>query len=582
MRDFLLGAIGSPEDVERMEGALAEKTDGHVHRAVEGDVTLLSSQDVYEGERFQVAVNGYFLGEEYDSAATFAADRYREDGRGFVETLRGSFRIAAYDSEDEVLSLLTDQIGSKQFYYAEVDDGIAFSSYLTPLLAHSQVDNLLDRYALNQFMKSFPLFYGGGRTLIEGIRMSHPSHLLTWDGTGRNEKRYGELYPREKISMSDEKAVKRLDDLLDSGARELLEKVKGRPNILMSGGLDSSFLVSFLQERSDQTFNTYTFGWVEEHLAQGEKRAEELGTSHTGVILPADLPDVEDLWVFEEAFFPYLFIPSHHFIREHGFRNIFTGLSAVIPFPVGLEKLRTLERVRPLKPVFQFARYMGIDRALETVSGWRVGAGSDVLCSPYHSACMANARTIRRQDMDGVIADEADIPAANPERTVDERWELEDGSFEENFNYLQLRVREGPWSSTFWHQIPNHDLFAYTPLVAFAQRLPMEQRKNRRLLKRVAEGYVPGEVVGGGPSGETFVAQEDLRRRLNTDQDVYRREIERLMLRPFVDRKKAKRILQPSGFNGLSDQQIFYITTMYMLEKWIQTFIDRDEPWKRP
>ncbi|MFB6295113.1 MAG: hypothetical protein ABEI97_05105, partial [Candidatus Nanohaloarchaea archaeon] len=198
---------------------------------------------------------------------------------------------------------------------------------------------------------------------------------------------------------------------------------------------------------------------------------------------------------------------------------------------------------------------------------------------------VTNSRSMRRKRMAAAAGQSLADSEERIEREIDERWEVEDRRFDENFVYLILREREGPYSSNFWHQIDMFDVFAYEPLLEYTYSLPMEQKKNRRLMKQIAEGRIPERVISEGPSGAVFVARM-IQQRIAANADRYRETIESLLSRGHLDESVARKYLLPDVENiagrEMDPGHVFYMATMFLFEQWLRAFDDSEEPWTSP
>ncbi|MFB6295097.1 MAG: asparagine synthase-related protein, partial [Candidatus Nanohaloarchaea archaeon] len=386
---------GSAAELDRMVDALEDRAGHALNVYRDGDIGLVSSRDGIDQGRVKVAFNGYLLGEE-ERPEEYIARRYEEDGIGFVEQLNGSFRFALYDGEEDRLYLVTDKVGNKLFYYTEDTDDLKFSSYLVGLLSQPDVDMDVDDRGRDDFLASFQVFHSGGRTLVDGVQKTRPSQIIDVD-RGMATETYWDVYNRDTREVSDAAAADDLEQLMRQAVSEMAETLSGTPNILFSGGLDSTFLASIILDEVDE-LNTYTFGWADEHLVPGRKMAEKLGTNHTEFNRPLDLPDTGDVWRHEEPFFPHLFIQAQKMIQEENMDEIFSGVRSVFPFPVGNQNLRKLERRRYLQPVAAVLRRTGPDSIVEhTKTG--EGRAIDALGSKYDSAVVTNSRSMWRKRM---------------------------------------------------------------------------------------------------------------------------------------------------------------------------------------
>jgi len=186
-----------------------------------------------------------------------------------------------------------------------------------------------------------------------------------------------------------------------------------------------------------------------------------------------------------------------------------------------------------------------------------------------------------QDDSNKLLSKELQNKSTRLEEFLDEKWNLSDKSYQENYNYLQLRSRDTARYAYYAQNFEHFDVYGYIPLMEYSYSLPMSQKKNRRLLQKIASGRVPDRIINEGASGWTFV-NDQLRKTLKNNEKDYRQKVNHFIERGYVNKEYARKILLPDeikprgGGRGVISQMI----AVYLLERWIQIFIDREEPWK--
>jgi asparagine synthase (glutamine-hydrolysing) len=210
-------------------------------------------------------------------------------GAGSVSRLRGMFAFAAVDFERQQLLLARDRLGKKPLYYTVKDGVLAWSSELEPLyrtLGPFEMDPAaLDQYLAWQYIPS-PL------TIYKGVRSLPPGHFVTVDlRTGAiDEQRYWQLAFSEDRSLG----VEEWGERLDAAIRDAV-KVRFMSDVpfgaFLSGGIDSSLVVSYMAELMQQPVKTFTIGFHEADFSEtvhAEQVAKQHGTEHHVEIVEAD------------------------------------------------------------------------------------------------------------------------------------------------------------------------------------------------------------------------------------------------------------------------------------------------------
>jgi asparagine synthase (glutamine-hydrolysing) len=211
----------------------------------------------------------------------------RRDGPGSLVRIEGMFALALWNETDRTLLLARDRIGIKPLYYVRLAGGFAFASEPKALLQLPGMSARLDPEALSDFLS-----YGYvpfDRSLFAGIRKLPPAHRLIYDAAaGRLAvERYWSLEPRE-VRDDAEELRSRIDEAVTS---HLVSDVP--VGAFLSGGLDSTTVVSRAAARFEAPFPTFTVAYGDGNLDDiryARIAAEAFRTSHREEIL-----DIGDL-----------------------------------------------------------------------------------------------------------------------------------------------------------------------------------------------------------------------------------------------------------------------------------------------
>lgn len=227
---------------------------------------------------------------------------------GIKETLErcvGMFAFAVWDRNTQKLTLGRDRLGEKPLYYGWQGLGhsaaFVFGSELKALKKHPSFTGEIDRGALSLLMRHnyVPAPY----SIYRGINKLMPGTLLTvslnereptvetyWSLTDVAVAGNNNLFPG-----SAEQAVDELDRLLrDAVSQQMVADVP--LGAFLSGGIDSSTIVSLMQAQSSRPVQTFTIGFNEEgynEAVHAKAVAKHLGTDHTELyVTPQQALDV--------------------------------------------------------------------------------------------------------------------------------------------------------------------------------------------------------------------------------------------------------------------------------------------------
>lgn len=230
---------------------------------------------------------------------------YEEFGPACLEKLRGMFGFAIWDSRTNTLLLARDRVGIKPLYYCLTDHSLVFASEIKAILADPSVEREMAPELIDRFLTF--LYVPGEETLLRGIRKLAPGHyLLARDGqvTIRQywDLQFADSYAEKSAEESEAELLNLLSETVD------LHMIADVPvGVLLSGGVDSTGVLSLAVSRTGKRISSFTVGFSGEQVADerpwARLAAERYGTDHHEItITPQDfaafLPDY--VWYMEE------------------------------------------------------------------------------------------------------------------------------------------------------------------------------------------------------------------------------------------------------------------------------------------
>ena len=216
----------------------------------------------------------------------------------------GMFAFAVWDRESRTLSLARDRIGEKPLYYGWNNRAFLFASELKAIRAFPDFRGAIDRGSLSLCMRHGYIpapwsIYQGIYKLVPGSVLelaldtlkNGPDGFSPWPEAQAQRKpaRYWSLRSvceagrSQRFVGTPEQACDELDRLLKLIISQ--EMIADVPlGAFLSGGIDSSLVVSLMQAQSSIPVRTFSIGFHEEsyneaHFAKAV--AEHLGTCHT-------------------------------------------------------------------------------------------------------------------------------------------------------------------------------------------------------------------------------------------------------------------------------------------------------------
>lgn len=218
-------------------------------------------------------------------------------GPAALESLRGMFAFAAFDSRRRTLWLVRDPFGIKPLYYSSDGGTIRFASEIRALHGAGVPRRLWPEAVVASAAAGINAF-GVGRTLYQDVHELPAGHLLVASEQGIEVRPYYAL-PEIAGDLRGPDATAALRDAAEEGVRLHLRS-RRRIATCLSGGLDSSSIACLIgRELGDaahefQTFTICTAGPQDSELELAAMVARDAGLRHE-VVTPAAISAADAL-----------------------------------------------------------------------------------------------------------------------------------------------------------------------------------------------------------------------------------------------------------------------------------------------
>lgn len=228
----------------------------------DGTVWIVFNGEIYNFRELRKELVAKGHGFRTNSDTEVIVHLYEEYGPDCVSQLRGMFAFAIWDERNCTLLLARDRVGIKPVYYTVVDGLLLFASEIKALLKHPAVTRRVNLRALDGFLMHQ---YGpGADTAIAGIQRLLPGHnLVVKDGRVSVTEYWDLHFPAEPMHGTEEEIARDLVALLkDTVHGHMISDVP--VGVLLSGGVDSTAMLSFAVEETRQAVKTFTVGFSDE------------------------------------------------------------------------------------------------------------------------------------------------------------------------------------------------------------------------------------------------------------------------------------------------------------------------------
>ncbi|MEU8658442.1 N-acetylglutaminylglutamine amidotransferase [Actinoplanes philippinensis] len=252
----------------------------------------------YRELREELAGHGYTFVSTSDTEVILKA--YHRWGADCVSRFLGMFAFAVAEHDTGTVTLARDRLGIKPMYLAESPGRLRFASTLPALLAAGGVDTGIDKVALHHYM-TFHSVVPAPRTILSGVRKLPPAtvRVIRADGTSTERVYWEASFTRPVAATGQEWTEAVRDKLRQAVERRMVADVP--VGVLLSGGLDSSFIVALLAEQGQKGLTTFSIGFDSgggesgDEFAYSDIVAKQFGTEHHQIRIGQDrfLPAVQ-------------------------------------------------------------------------------------------------------------------------------------------------------------------------------------------------------------------------------------------------------------------------------------------------
>ena len=216
---------------------------------------------------------------------------YRQDRQNFLEDVNGQFAFVIWDGQKRELLLGRDRLGIEDLFYAVYGDRIVFASSLRALLQSRLVMRATNPQAIVRYLLF--CYNPSDDTLIQNVHRVPAAHVLSWNGGPVRSKRYWRLSFAQADMRGEAEIHEELLELIRDSIRLRLQG-DGVPGVLLSGGTDSSAIVSIASTMLPDSLRTFSFRCAQGSYDESQYArfvARHYGTEHTEIPYgSADLP----------------------------------------------------------------------------------------------------------------------------------------------------------------------------------------------------------------------------------------------------------------------------------------------------
>ncbi|MHB1404152.1 MAG: asparagine synthase (glutamine-hydrolyzing) [Desulfitobacteriaceae bacterium] len=284
----------------------------------EHSCTLVYNGEIYNTEelRQELLLKGYTFSGHSDTEVLLKS--YLAWGAECVKRLNGIFAFAIWDNQGETLFLARDRLGVKPLFFSERSGSLLFASELKALLAHPEIEPIVDKDGLSEILLVGPA-RTPGNGIYKGIRELKGGQALLYSRQRTRIYSYWQLQAKAHLDDPATTVANVRELFLDAVKRQLVSDVP--IGTLLSGGLDSSAITAVASDLfsplptfsvdyvdNEKYFQPNDFQpnpdapWIERvsrHFGTEHRsvvlRSEDLASSLTDSMRARDLPGMADI-----------------------------------------------------------------------------------------------------------------------------------------------------------------------------------------------------------------------------------------------------------------------------------------------
>jgi asparagine synthase (glutamine-hydrolysing) len=265
--------------------SIIDLSGGHQPLANENDsIWIIFNGEIYNYQelRAELTAKGHIFRTKSDTEVI--VHLFEEYGQHCVQKLRGMFAFAIWDSVQKTLFLARDRVGIKPLYYYLDENFLSFGSEIKAILVDPAVRREVDLAMIDRFLTYY--YVPGSQTLLRNVFKLEPGHSLVVKNGKIQIQSYWDLeFPHANKHESTEDLEEQLVNLLDETVG--LHMISDVPvGFLLSGGVDSTAMLSLASQKTNKPISSYTIGFGSPGPGLVDERpfarlaAERFGSKH--------------------------------------------------------------------------------------------------------------------------------------------------------------------------------------------------------------------------------------------------------------------------------------------------------------
>lgn len=555
--------------------------------STDGDLVITYNGEVFNYLELKEELEQQGVNFRTGSDTEVILEMFRVYGEKCIDRMIGMFAFAIWDRKQQKLFLARDRMGIKPLYYTLDDQGIIFASEIKAILAAVPQKPTVNMAMFDAYMSVG--YTPTENTLFQGIVKLKPGHFMVIEDGQIRTQQYWDLKYDQGKDLGEEYYIQRTRELLEDAVRLRLRSDVPL-GVFLSGGLDSSAVVSIMHKLGAENIKTFSVAWdsgaLYNETPYARQIAKQFNTDHHEYIINPDefldfIPTY--IWHMEEPVTEAAAISLYYcakLAKEHvtvvlsgeGSDEVFGG------YPI-YKYMQTLEKYRKIPSPFRkwlinpllnllggkWSKYtklsnLPIEERYQGVSFYDQALKNSLYTEETHKA--VNNHTI------------SDV--------LDEFYQPTQGNdIQRKMQYLDVKtwlVDDLLIKADRISMAPSLELrvpFLDHRLMEFSGTMPSKYRLKKGItkyiIKKAMEGYLPNEIIHrkkmGFPTPLATLFKGDLQ---NYSRDII--DSDKFHNRGYFKPMMVRKLLDEHA-NGTADHHKV-LWQLVVLEEWHRKFID--------
>ncbi len=239
----------------------------HGHQPIEsedGSVRVIMNGELYSFPEVKKELEGAGHRFRTESDTEILVHGYEEWGiEGLLERLNGMFAFALHDQRNDLVFIARDRMGIKPLLYSVRDGQLCFASSIKALLMTGRIPIDPDPVGIRLYL--YNQYIPAPYTVLAGVSKLPPASYIRVDrGTPGEPVRYWRAPDSEKQG-ADRDWHGELRDLFEDAVRcHMISDVE--VGVFLSGGLDSSLVLSYMSEMSPHRVKAFSIAVKQDNV----------------------------------------------------------------------------------------------------------------------------------------------------------------------------------------------------------------------------------------------------------------------------------------------------------------------------